>query len=333
VKIEFQHRHAAHCESGVTSNLLLHHGVEVSEALAFGIGGGLFFGYLPFIRINQLPLITFRKSPGGIFRQATQRLGIEVRQLTFRRPEAAMAALDGALDRGVPVGLQTGVYWLPYFPPALRFHFNAHNLVVYGREEEGYHISDPVLDAPVLCPPSDLERARFARGALAPRGRMYFLERVPPRVDVASAVRAGIREVAGRMAKTPVPIIGTRGIRLLASRLEKWPERLGEKRALQHLGHLIRMQEEIGTGGAGFRFMYAAFLQQAAGVLGEPRLQEIAAQLTAIGDHWREFARLGARNCKGRGTAESSYPALAGILRECAAREQRLFGELHRVAG
>lgn len=332
MNIEFKHRHSAHCESGVTANLLLHHGIEVSEALTFGIGGGLLFGYLPFIRINRLPLITFRKGPGGIFGSATRRLGTEVRQQTFRRPEAAMTALDRALDRGVPVGLQTGVFWLPYFPPALRFHFNAHNLVVYGKEAEGYRISDPVLDAPVFCAPDDLERARFARGALAPRGRMYFLERVPARVDVASAVRAGIREVAGRMAKTPVPIIGTRGIRLLASRLEKWPARLGEKHALQHLGHLIRMQEEIGTGGAGFRFMYAAFLQEAAGVLGEPRLAELSQSLTAIGDRWRDVALLGARLCKGRAQGNEAWTELAGILRECADREQELFGGLLQVS-
>ena len=120
---------------------------------------------------------------------------------------------------------------------------------------------------------------------------------------------------------------------LLSKKIRKYPQQLPQRKAQLYLGNIIRMQEEIGTGGAGFRFMYAAFLQQAAGVLGESRLQEIAAELTAIGDHWREFARLGARNCKGRGTAESSYPALADILRECADREQRLFGELHRVAG
>ena len=47
MKIDFAHRQSAHCESGVTSNLLLHRGLEISEALAFGLGSGLFFGYVP----------------------------------------------------------------------------------------------------------------------------------------------------------------------------------------------------------------------------------------------------------------------------------------------
>ena len=60
-----------------------------------------------------------------------------------------MDALDDAIDKGIPVGLQAGIYWLPYMPDAMRFHFNAHSLIVYGREGNDYLISDPVLDEPV----------------------------------------------------------------------------------------------------------------------------------------------------------------------------------------
>ena len=88
------------------------------------------------------------------------------------------------------------------------------------------------------------------------------------------------------------------------------------------------MQEEIGTGGGGFRFIYAAFLQEAAELLDRPRLHELSLELTGIGDRWREFAQLGARRCKGRGEEETSYPSLAGILRDCADREEQLFKAL-----
>lgn len=328
MKIDFNHRQSAHCESGVTSNLMTYHGQKISEALAFGIGGGLFFGYFPMVKINHLPLITFRNSPGAIFKKAARRLGLEVRSQTFRNPDEAMQSLDLALAQGRPIGLQTGVYWLPYFPPALRFHFNAHNLVVFGREGDDYLISDPVFGAPVRCQRDDLQRARFAQGALAPKGRMYWLDRVPDQLELETAVRKGLREVANRMVRAPVPLIGARGIRLLARQLERWPQKLGDKNATLHLGHLIRMQEEIGTGGGGFRFIYAAFLQEAADILERPKLVSLAAEMTEIGDLWRRFALLGARHCKGRRGANSSYPALAELLRECAGREEQLFRQL-----
>ncbi|NQU42370.1 BtrH N-terminal domain-containing protein, partial [bacterium] len=138
--IDFQHRQSAHCESGVTANLLSHHGVGIDEPLAFGIGSGLFFSYMPFIRLYDAPLTSFRYLPGSIFKQTAHLLGVRMRVEKFRDREKAMDALDRALDLGQPVGVQVGVYWLPFFPEAYRFHFNAHNMVVYGRENGEYLI-------------------------------------------------------------------------------------------------------------------------------------------------------------------------------------------------
>ena len=328
VALSFPHRQSAHCESGVAANLLTHHGLPLSEAMAFGIGSGLFFAYFPFVRINHLPLTTFRTAPGRIIRQVAKRLGVGLSFRTFRNAANGMADLDRLLADGVPVGAQTGVYWLPYFPPALRFHFNAHNLVVCGKEGDFYRISDPVIGEPVLCGAADLERARFAKGPLAPNGKLFYLTNVPKAVDPVPAVRAAIRDVCRQMTRIPLPLIGVRGMRYLAGQVESWPSRLGERRALLYLANVIRMQEEVGTGGGGFRFIYAAFLQEAAAVLGENRLLDFSQRMTAIGDHWRDFAVAGARLCKGRPRGNDDFPALARIVRECADAEHGLFREL-----
>ncbi len=326
--IDFPHRQSAHCESGVTANLLHYHHVCCSEALAFGIGEGLFFGYLPFIRINNLPLTTFRCAVGNIFGTVTKRLGVRVRRRKFRSEQEAMAALDEKLAQNIPVGCQTGAYWLPYFPPAFRFHFNMHNLVVIGRDGDEYLISDPVFENVVRCRREDLQRARFAKGALAPQGTMYYLESVPEHPDMAAAVRQGLAAVCRTMLRIPLPFLGTRGIAFLAGRLERWPAKLGEASALLHLGQLIRMQEEIGTGGGGFRFMYAAFLQEAAEITGLAPLLPISERMTQVGDTWRRFAVTGARMCKGRARSGDTYGELAGILRECARTEREIYGDI-----
>lgn len=328
MKLEFPHRQTAHCESGVIANLLTYHGLPISEAMAFGIGGGLFFGYLPFIKINALPLTTFRTTPGSIFNRVTKRLGIGVARRTFKDQKLAMTELDHYLAQGTPVGMQTGVYWLPYFPPALRFHFNAHNLVAYGKEGDNYLISDPVLGGPVICSRADLVRARFAQGALAPKGKMYSITKVPKNLDMVPAIKQGIREVSRLMVSIPFPLIGTRGIRYLANQVERWPAKLGDKRAILYLGNLIRMQEEIGTGGAGFRFIFAAFLQETADVLGDNRYLEMSQRMTAIGDVWRDFAVAGARHCKGRAADGEGFSGLANLLRRCAELEDVFFREL-----
>jgi hypothetical protein len=76
--IHFTHRQSAHCESGVAVNLMNHYGLDISEAMAFGIGGGLFFAYLPFVKVNlscggrafaqaYLPPSRFRVDPTQLF--------------------------------------------------------------------------------------------------------------------------------------------------------------------------------------------------------------------------------------------------------------------------
>ena len=179
----FVHAHASHCESGVMSSLLRHHGLPLSEAMAFGLSSALAFAYLPCIRINGLPLISFRMPPRAIVRGLQRRLSLSMRFETFRSPGDGTARLDALLDAGKLVGLQASVFWLPYFPPDMRFHFNAHNLLVYGRDGDEYLVSDPVGETPVRCARKDLEKARFAKGALAPKGLLYYLTAAPPAPD------------------------------------------------------------------------------------------------------------------------------------------------------
>jgi len=88
------------------------------------------------------------------------------------------------------------------------------------------------------------------------------------------------------------------------------------------------MQEEIGTGGAGFRFIYAAFLQEAARVLGNPKLGELSRDMTECGDRWRALADISARIIKGRNSADENYAVLSGILADIAEREQDIFSAL-----
>ena len=133
------------------SSLLRHHGLALSEPMAFGLASALAFAYLPFVRLNGLPLIAYRMPPGAIVRGLNRGLELGVRFETFASPAAGMARLDALLDEGKLVGLQTSIYWLPYIPPDLRFHFDAHILLVYGREGDEYLVSDPVSETAVRC--------------------------------------------------------------------------------------------------------------------------------------------------------------------------------------
>ncbi len=323
--INFQHRHAAHCESGVTANLMTHHGVDLSEAMAFGLSSALSFAYLPFIKLTGFPLIAYRMPPKSILKGMSKPFQARFRFETFSNPEAGLQRLDDLLVQGKVIGLQTSVFWLPYFPEDMRFHFNAHNLLVYGKEGDDYLISDPVTELPQRCPSADLQRARFAKGALAPKGLLYYPESIG-RTDVSaeSIVRAIKKTV--RIMLGPVPIVGVRGIRMLANKVAKLNN---SELSLNYVGHIVRMQEEIGTGGAGFRFLYAAFLQEAAHITSIDELAALSERLNEIGDGWREFALKAARMIKGR--EEFDPKLLAEMLHLQAERETVFFRTLKKA--
>ncbi|RMG21458.1 MAG: DUF4872 domain-containing protein [Bacteroidetes bacterium] len=334
MKLPFEHIQAAHCENGVTTNLLRHIGIEqISEPLAFGIGSGLFFIYLPFLKINHGPAFAFRTMPGMIFRRTCRALGIPVVRRKFRSPARAEAYLNECLQRGQPVGCQVGVYYLSYFPKAFRFHFNAHNLVVYGRDNGSYLISDPVMEQPTSLSAYELQRVRFAKGPLAPRGQVYYPRPAGPLPPerIRQAIRKGIARNVRDMLYIPGPIAGVAGIAYTGKKIKKWRDKLGLKRAGLYLAQLVRMQEEIGTGGGGFRFIYAAFLQQAHQYHPQDELLHISEQFTRAGDLWRSAAVQAAGIYKGRLSSQADFNQMGDYLLEIAQVEKQAFRALAKV--
>ncbi len=325
--MDYQHRQSAHCESGVVSNLLTHHGLPLSEPMAFGLANALTFAYIPLVKLSGMPLIAYRMPPGRIIKGVAQRLGVTMQRATYRDAGRGMRELDALLDSGQIAGLQTSVFWLPYFPEQMRFHFNAHNLIVYGRDGDDYLISDPVFETTARCAATDLRKARFARGALAARGLLYRPTRVPTDVDLRPAIRAALKANHRIMNQAPLPVIGIRGIRHLAKCIVRLGRPGADREHLNlYLAHIVRMQEEIGTGGAGFRFIYASFLQEAAKLCDSDLLKQAALDLTEAGDEWRLFALRASKMARGRSALD--VDELAAILNRCADREAAVWGLL-----
>ncbi len=334
MKLDFEHIQSAHCESGVTSSLLRKSSLnKITEPLAFGIGAGLFFVYVPIIKINNGPAIAFRTFPGLIFKRTCNALGIPVVRKKFRSKEQAENYLKQQLDEGNPVGCQVGVYYLSYFPREYRFHFNAHNLIVYGKEDDNYLISDPVMENPTTLTSYELERVRFSKGALAPRGQIYYPKFNGTITDeqIKKAIKAGIKRNVNQMLRIPGRFAGVRGIRYTGEKIKKWRDKLGLQKAGLYLAQLVRMQEEIGTGGGGFRYIYAAFLQEAHVYLQQDELLEISKLFTQAGDLWRTAAVQAAGIYKGRIGSQEDFNLMGDYLIEISVLEKEAFLALKNI--
>ncbi|MDO9372902.1 MAG: BtrH N-terminal domain-containing protein [Bacteroidota bacterium] len=334
MKTEFEHLQAAHCENGVTTNLLRSVGIsKITEPLTFGIGSGIFFIQIPFLKVNNGPAIAFRTMPGLIFKRTCNRLGIPVVRKKFSSKEQAEKFLEASLNSGHPVGCQVGVYYLTYFPKEYRFHFNAHNLIVYGREGDQYLVSDPIMENVTTLSRYELERVRFAKGPLAPRGQIYYPREHTPVSDdkIRSAIKTGISKSVNDMLRIPLNIAGVKGIATTGKKIKKWRDQLGQQKAGLYLAQLVRMQEEIGTGGGGFRYIYGAFLQEAYGYLPNEQLLEISKIFTRSGDLWRTAAVQAAGIYKGRIGSQQDFNVMGDYLLEISEIEKGAFRQLSKI--
>lgn len=326
---DFKHSQFAHCESGVVSTLLSAYGVKISEPMAFGITSSLAFVYLPIIKLNGLPLIAYRGLPKNIVNNISNLLNIKMIKKTYSDPIAANEELKQIIQSSKIVGLQTSVFYLPYFPKDMRFHFNAHNLLVYGFNDGHYLISDPVFQESVLCNEADLTKARFAKGAFAPKGFLYYPKEMPSSINYQAVIKKAIAKNSKAML-SPFPYVGVKGMNTLAKKIVALQNHKDPRYIKNFLTHIVRMQEEIGTGGGGFRFLYAAFLEEAIDYgLDRHILEKASSLFIKSGNILREFALA----CVNASKDIKKYDAktIAEFLKMAASYEQEAYEILLKI--
>ena len=335
MELDIKHKPAAHCENGTIANLLRYYGIEMSEPMVFGLSSGLFFVHIPFVKMGGIPMTAFRTFPGVLFKRITKLLGIKSEMRRFLSQDRAMKKLDQVLlEDKVPVGCVVGIYYLPYYPKEYRVHFNGHNICVVGKDEKtgDYSVLDPVTIEKVSLSTKDMKKVRFTKGTFPLMGQMYWIKSMPEVIpDLKPLVIKAIMKACKNMAFQPkfINFAGTNGIIYLSKRMRTWEQTMGRKMALFNLAQIVRMLEETGTGGAGFRFIYGAFLQEAAEKTGMTFLNDYSARMTEIGDKWREFSYRASKVIRKRSDETYTFDELADFLQEIGEQEREFFRSLY----
>jgi hypothetical protein len=320
---------AAHCESGTITALLNHGGLNISEPLVFGIASGIFFGYFHKMKSFAFPTFIVRNKPGQMRTNIEKRLGVKFRTYDFKDPAQGQQTLDDLLNRNIPTAAQVDFFYMDYVPSWERVHINVHFLTVIGRNGTKYIISDAYFPKIVELEERSLENGRFAGGNMSPKGFIFHLDKLPADIDYGPAIIKGIRKACFYMLKIPIPFLGIKGMHMFARKVVEWPK---FARDTEHLSHEIMkiniLLEDQGTGGAGFRYMYATFLQQAAEMTGKSGLTELSRELMKIGDGWREISLFSARIGKNRDLGPEKLKQLSDMIHDRAEVEERFFRSL-----
>jgi hypothetical protein len=284
-RIDIAHHPGRHCASTALCNLVNFHGIQWSEALCFGIGCGPGIWYIDNGEKPPERIIHVRSA--DIEEQFFTRIGVPFKWRKYDDPAQSEQDLRRTLDDGTPAMVQTDIYHLPYYNTAT--HFPGHVITVWGydADREVFQVTDTERVDALEVPFEAMKRARYCKaGFFDIKGNMFAPEGVHAPGDLPAIMRESIKACSARLLDETAPYQGVRALHTWLGELDRWKNFTGWKWTARFNYQVI---ERRGTGGGGFRLMYADFLDEAAAVLGEvkalglpERMREAAGAWTAL---------------------------------------------------
>ncbi len=294
----FTHRPGVHCGSTALSDALRARGLDITEAMAFGLGAGLGFFYLDSPVLSPTRIVLGR--PWTLEETACEVLGAPITIRTEDDPARAWTAVRDALHRGLAPILSTDLRFLPYWNTSSPF--NGHRVLLAGYDEgRGVaFLADTERVELQEVPFADLEKARASDGQpLGFTGRQWMeIEAPSGPVRWRGAVGDALRRQARQMLLPQDGYAGVSALERFAADVPRWHE-LARDEADRAWCFRFAYQciERRGTGGGNFRLLYARFLSEAAlhhpgvGALGLPaRMERIAAGWTRLANSFKDLS-------------------------------------------
>lgn len=304
----YVHRRGVHCGSAAMRNMLAFRGIELSEALCFGLGSGAGFLYLP---RHPVP-------PGTAFHGRTLSLEADLcAALSLPFPETPEPDADSGWEKarsavaaGHPALINTDIAFLDYFDT--RTHFSGHRVVLMGFDDERGEaiLSDSERAEPQVVPVDSLKRSRSSTVPPFPMENRWcvIVPQGPPRRLAEAVPEALSKNARGILAPPEGSLEGIAGMRRAAQDLPRWTEITAEWPFAARFGYQII--EKRGTGGGLFRGLYARYLEEAGEIVPAVAAARLAEEMAALAERWTKIAAVFKR------ISESKDPAGFREVRE-----------------
>jgi hypothetical protein len=283
-----------------------HTGEPFSEAMLFGLAGGVGVGVFSFF-YEKADFASFFVAGRHLWhdhlaylRRACERLGLSVEVRESGGAKTAEQHLREALQHGPCVAWVDGTRLPHRAMPTSCGGGSYHVVTVYRLDDAGTALVGDLADEPIAVPLAALADARA--GIKKDRNRLLWLTGTPSPFDLAAAVRDGLRACAAGLTGEGAPKSARAAFSLEA--LGRWAERLHGSndrerwerlfppggRLWQALGSVYEYIEHHGTGGGLCRPLFAEFLTEAAAALPRPDLRSLAERYADLGRAWGELA-------------------------------------------
>jgi hypothetical protein len=275
----YTHTPGHHCGSTALRNLLAHHGTEISEELAFGLGAGACFYYVTIE--DASPTRWFNGRTARLEENFDELTGAALELRTFEPGDGdAWEAAQAEVDVGRPVLLLTDLYHLDHYGNSA--HFPGHAVVLAGYDDELAYLSDTAFEDLQTTRLENLDKARHSEHPAYPlAGHMFTVTDEVSPAQLREAIPAAIERAARAMVEPEFrDFSGLDAVRRLAAEAGSWPKLAEDWQWCARFGYQVI--ERRGTGGGAFRLMYSRFLDEA----GRPE----AALAADAASAWTELA-------------------------------------------
>lgn len=312
---KYSHFGGKHIESANLKNLLAHHGVKnphtdkpFSEALCFGIAGGIGIGY------SFCPSVVRHRISSGIsivgrhciyatgptwYQGFCDRLGIQTRVTETSAKGKAYKNLLAELEDEKPAIVWCGSTDLPFLGrPLESCGLYMHTFIVHGVDDnQGIAFGADRAPISVEITLKDLEEAR--NRVCSHKNRTMSI--APPEAistaTLKDAVEQGIQAALDEMMHKPkMKTFSLPGLEIWAKMIcndknkEGWGKAFPDGFLYSAFREVYKTIESVGTGGGLYRLMYADFLNEAADITGRSALKEMSDLYRDIGKEWAKLA-------------------------------------------
>ena len=277
-----------HCETTATGSLLKSLGIELSEAMLFGIGEGLGFIYWD-MKNMDFPFLGGRVKPDLLTRSIVTNLNLQMDLKETTSPKKAWEHVKQNIDKGIPVGLKLDSYYLDYFTN--KVHFAGHYVAMYGYDDcYAYLVDTKQQGGLVKASLENLALARNEKGPMSSKNLSYTIKKEAVVPNVKDVIAKAIKNNAIDYIHPPIKNLGYKGIKKTSVEINNWFER---SNSIEHdLVLTATLMERGGTGGSLFRNIYRDFLEECLSILDNPLLLNAYELFTEIAPMWEETSKL-----------------------------------------
>ncbi len=278
-----------HCGSVTLRDVMTHYGYNWSEAMCFGIGGGLGFYYSIRDDISPSHMIFVR----GPLMETTF-LSLVNKETSWKHAGSdVIDTIKTYINENVPVIIQTDIYYLEYYNS--NTHFPGHIVSVWGYDDESktMFVADNHLEGLKKVPYADFRDGMASKDLSNPLNNNFMEVKLDkPIENLEDLIPRAIRENARKMLQGSSGGRGESGvhkIKLWSEDLPNWKD-VSDWKWCSRFGYQVIKKR--GVGGAGFRWIYRDFLNEAQEIVPLIKDLDLSNKMNNIGGKWSDIALL-----------------------------------------